>query len=525
MKLIKTTLFLTLIIFLNITLFFPQQIIKRNKKPKKDSKPFIEGEIIVKFKNSASSFTIKNTNKKYNTTIKPYSKKDSNLKLLEYDKKESIDIIINKYNRDPNVEYVQPNYVYSIFNATPDDTYFSYQWGLENINDCDVDASSESEDSAWDVNTGSSSIIVAVIDTGVDYLHEDLIGNIWTNGSGFHGYDYIDNDTDPMDLEGHGTIVAGIIGAVANNSKGISGTAQNVKIMSVRGLDEDGYGTTLTLSQAINYAVTNGAQIINASWGGNLGDTLLRNAIENARDNNVLFVAAAGNGGADGIGDDNSTTSIYPANYHIGVDGLKNIISVAASDQNDNLAGFSNYGENTVHVCAPGVNIISTIPTFSYVMININEKKDIFIYSFLGFLIFFPALFFNKKKKYFYKKLLLFLSILLFIFITIKCVPPENEKSSSKDSSDPAPTPQKVVTGHTSYTISNGTSVAAPFITGIAVLMKSENSALTPSEIISYLSNTSNSEDYSGTNALNNRVISDGRINARTVLNAVVADL
>lgn len=534
MKSIKSILLFTLIIFVNIKPIFSQQIIKYNKKSKKNLKPYIEGELIVKFKDSVSNFTINNTNKNNNTSIKTYSKKESNLKLLKYDKNDSIDNIIAKYKNDPNVEFVQPNYVYSINNTTPNDTYFIYQWGLQNTgqlvppdytagtNDCDIDASSETENSAWDINTGSSSIIVAIIDTGVDYLHPDLSANIWTNGSGYHGYDYIDNDNDPMDLEGHGSIIAGIIGAVTNNNQGISGVAWDVKIMSVRGLDENGNGTSLTLSQSITYAVDNGAEIINASWGGYFDDATLRNSIVYAQSKNVLFVTVSGNGGADSIGDDNDVTPVYPANYHLAPYSLNNVISVAASDKYDNLASFSNYGATSVHVCAPGVNIISTVPTFSYVISKIDENRNIFIYSFFGFIILLPGLFFKKKKKYFYKKLLLILSILFILFFTVKCIPPIEEKSSSSSSksSDPDPIIQKIVSGH-DYAIASGTSVAAPFITGITVLMKAKNNTLTPSQIINYLSASLNSEDFSGTGALTNKVISDGRINAYNVLFAV----
>lgn len=505
MKLLKTITLLTFIIFLNITPFFSQQIIKYNKKSKKDSKPYIEGEIIVKFKESISSFTINNTNKRNNTSIKTYSKQDSNLKLLKYDKDDSIDNIIDKYKNDPNVEFVQPNYIYTILNSTPNDTYFSNQWGLKNSNDCDIDI-----DEVWDTYKGDPLIVVAVIDTGVDYLHPDLIANLWDDGSGNCGYDFINNDSEPMDLEGHGTIVAGIIGTVTNNSTGIAGVAWEVQIMAVRGLDENGFGTSYSLSNSIDYARLNEADIINASWGSYYDDNAIKTAIEKAALANILFVAAAGNNGLD---NDNLSTPMYPASYN-----LSNVISVAASDQNDNLASFSNYGQSSVHVCAPGVDIISTVPIFTYAMSNINENKDFFIYSFFGFIILFPALFFKKKKKYYYKNLLLILSIIFILFLTIKCQLPIEEKSSSSSTKSDTKPVQKIVSGH-DYAITSGTSVAAPFITGIAVLMKTKKPAITPAEMITILSDPSNSDSSA---SLNNKVVSDGRINARKVLNAVI---
>jgi hypothetical protein len=255
---------------------------------------------------------------------------------------------------------------------------FGELWGLENFaqtggtNDADIDAAG-----AWDVNTGSGSLIVAVIDTGVDYTHPDLAANIWTNageipgdgidndGNGYiddvHGYDFFNRDGDPRDDHGHGTHVAGTIGAVGNNGIGVTGVNWNVQIMPLKFLGAGGSGTTADAIEALAYAVANGAAISNNSWGGDPYSQAMFDAIAAARDAGHLFVAAAGNGNIFGIGQDNDAAPFYPAGYD-----LDNVIAVAAVDHHDNLATFSNYGATTVDLAAPGVNILSTTPGGGY---------------------------------------------------------------------------------------------------------------------------------------------------------------
>jgi len=251
--------------------------------------------------------------------------------------------------------------------ATPTDTYYDLLWGLDNDGqssgtvDADIDAAR-----AWEITTGSSSVIVAIIDTGVDYNHVDLAANIWTNsgeiagngidddGNGYiddiYGYDFANDDSDPMDDQGHGTHVAGTIGAVGDNGIGVAGVAWNVQIMALKFLDSSGSGYTSDAVRALDYAVQNGAQVSNNSWGGGGYSSTLLNAIMRAREEGHIFVAAAGNNSSD-----NDINPSYPANY-----SADNIISVAATDRNDQLASFSNFGEMTVHLAAPGVDIAST---------------------------------------------------------------------------------------------------------------------------------------------------------------------
>ncbi len=247
--------------------------------------------------------------------------------------------------------------------ATPNDTNYASQWGLENSNDADIDAAQ-----AWDYGT-SSSVVVAVIDTGVDYTHVDLASNIWTNsreiaGNGIdddlngytddvRGWNFVSENNNPMDDNGHGTHVAGTIGAVGNNGIGVSGVAWSVKVMALKFMDSTGSGMLSDAVAAIDYARANGAKIINASWGGGGFSSALQSAITRFQNAGGIFVAAAGNEGAN-----NASTASYPANY-------ANVISVAASTSTDTLASFSNYGTN-VDIAAPGQNILSTIPGNRY---------------------------------------------------------------------------------------------------------------------------------------------------------------
>ena len=267
--------------------------------------------------------------------------------------------------------------------AAPDDPDFDKLRGLDSGSsptdptDPDIDAPE-----AWNITTGSSDIVVAVIDTGIDYNHPDLAANVWTNpgeipgdgidndNNGFiddvHGYDFANSDSDPLDDHRHGTHVAGTIAAVGNNGIGVVGVNWQSSIMALKYLDRTNQGLTSNAKRAINYATmmrerdVNPAnvRVINASWGGPGGfDAGMRDEIERAGEAGILFVAAAGNGDVLGRGVDNDLRSFYPASY-----GLDNIIAVAASDQNDELAPFSNFGKLSVDLAAPGVGILSTEP-------------------------------------------------------------------------------------------------------------------------------------------------------------------
>jgi subtilisin family serine protease/subtilisin-like proprotein convertase family protein len=279
---------------------------------------------------------------------------------------------LHLYQNTPAVLAVQPDYRISV-SRLPNDPGMSQLWGLNNTGkngakpDADMDAPE-----GWDLATGNGSIIVAVLDTGVDYNHPDLAANMWRNpgeipgnhldddGNGFvddvYGYDFANNDANPMDDNGHGTHVAGTLGAVGNNGIGIAGVAWNVRIMAVKFLAADGTGYTSNAIRALNYAVANGAKISNNSWGGGGFDQALNNAIASARAQGHIFVAAAGNAGLN-----SDVAPNYPASYP-----LDNVVSVAALNNQDQLASFSNYGARTVDLAAPGVNIYSTLPGGRY---------------------------------------------------------------------------------------------------------------------------------------------------------------
>jgi subtilisin family serine protease len=275
---------------------------------------------------------------------------------------------------NPLVLYAQPDYDLHLDVIPNDSSFATQEWDLNNtgqnggVIDADIDAPE-----AWDVTTGTGTIVVAVIDTGVDYNHPDLAANIWTNTAelngtagadddhnGFvddiHGYDFVNGDGDPMDDNSHGTHCAGTIGAVSNNATGVAGIIWHVRIMAVKFLNAAGSGSTSDAIKSLNYAVQMGAKISNNSWGGGGYDSALFNAIANAQSAGHIFVAAAGNNGSN-----NDVTPFYPASYN-----LDNVVAVAATDRNDALASFSNYGATSVDLGAPGVSIYSTTPGNTY---------------------------------------------------------------------------------------------------------------------------------------------------------------
>ena len=264
-------------------------------------------------------------------------------------------------------EYVEPDYVVR-GNRTPTDPAFvsGALWGLRNTGqnggtpDADIDAPE-----AWDFSTGSTNVIVAVIDTGIRYTHQDLASQMWRNageipgnGRDDDGDGYVDNvfgmnaitgTGNPFDDNDHGTHVAGTIGAAANNGYAQVGVAWQVRLMACKFLDDEGSGYTSDAIECINFAVGKGATILNNSWGGGGYSQALFDAIAAAREAGALFVAAAGNDG-----EDNDRMPHYPSSY-----SLDNIVSVAALDRFDNLASFSNFGRASVDLGAPGVSIHS----------------------------------------------------------------------------------------------------------------------------------------------------------------------
>jgi subtilisin family serine protease len=290
------------------------------------------------------------------------------------------DLIAAALARDPRVRYAEPNVRFHAF-AEPDDPSYPELWGLENTGqavnglsgtpDADIDAPE-----AWSVSTGSAGVTVGVIDTGVDYTHPDLAANIWVNpgescagcrtdgidndGNGYvddwHGWDFKNDDNNPFDDHGHGTHVAGTIGALGDNGTGVVGVNWTVRIMPLKFLGADGSGDAADAIRALNYATAMGAKVTNNSWGGDGYSQALADAIAQADAHGSLFIAAAGNSFTN-----TDTSPNYPSGYD-----LPNVVAVAATDQRDARAWFSNYGRRTVDLGAPGANILSTQPGASY---------------------------------------------------------------------------------------------------------------------------------------------------------------
>ena len=274
--------------------------------------------------------------------------------------------------QDSNIEYIEPNVEYSI---NTQDELFDKQWGLENTGwnsrtvifpgkkGVDIQAKE-----AWGISKGDRRIKVAVIDTGVDYTHKDLTSNMMVNeaelngeegvdddGNGYiddvYGYDFANDDADPMDGHGHGTHCAGVIGA-KHDSFGIAGVMDNVQILAIKFLTDRGSGKLDSAIKSIDYAIQRGVDVMSNSWGGGPYTQALHESIERANEAGIIFVAAAGNSRSD-----NDKKPTYPANYNV-----ENVISVGALDGKGKRASFSNYGEKTVHVFAPGKDILSTVP-------------------------------------------------------------------------------------------------------------------------------------------------------------------
>ena len=276
-------------------------------------------------------------------------------------------------NANPFVEYAEPDYYRYAKTNLPNDARFFEQWGFHNTGqangteDADIDAPE-----AWDLTTGSPDVVVAVIDSGVDYNHEDLKANMWRNpgeilgngidddGNGYvddyHGIDAIDNSGDPMDDDGHGTHASGSIAAVGNNGIGVTGVCWNCRIMALRFLSKDGGGSISNEVECIQYAVNHGVKIISCSFGEYDFSQSEKNAIDAARNSGVLFIFAVGNDG-----ENNETKTHYPSGYD-----SENIIAVGVSDRFDRLVSWSDYGITTVDIAAPGDDILSTVLNNGY---------------------------------------------------------------------------------------------------------------------------------------------------------------
>lgn len=350
-------------------------------EPPRPRRAHIQDEIIVRFREGVHEYNKALAHFGLAAKAKKVFKTLRGLELVKLPPGLSVKEAVKLYQQHPDVLYAEPNYIVKSL-VSPNDPRFGDLWGLHNTgeaggtNDADIDAPE-----AWGITTGSSDVVVAVIDTGVDYNHQDLSANMFRNvtdcnnngvdddGNGFvddcYGIDTANDDSNPMDDNNHGTHVAGTIGAVGDNSVGVVGVNWDVSIMACKFLNANGSGTTADAIDCLDYVKImkdRGVNIVatSNSWGGGGFSQALFDAIDAHRQRGILFIAAAGNDSGD-----NDTDPHYPSNYD-----LPNVVSVAATTRNDALASFSNFGRRTVHVGAPGSEILSTTRNNTYSTFN-----------------------------------------------------------------------------------------------------------------------------------------------------------
>ncbi len=300
-------------------------------------------------------------------------KNEKEITVVQLKKSESVAQAIKRYQRLKKVEYAEPNYLVEA-SAVPSDTFYTNQWYLKRIR----------AEEAWDINTSSPAITIAIIDSGVQITHPDIYPNLWTNNSeidgnkkdddrnglvdDFNGWDFVNNVADPSPkFKGnfteagiiHGTIIAGIAAGVGNNGTGVTGITWKTKIMPLKALDDRGNGDMGAVIKSINYAVSKGADIINLSFIGFAYSRGLEQSILAARNAGVIVVAPAGNEQSSSNGVDLNKTPLYPACFKDAA-GKKTVVGVAATDALDQKTIFSGYGNSCIDIAAPGVSFYST---------------------------------------------------------------------------------------------------------------------------------------------------------------------
>jgi len=310
---------------------------------------YVKDQVLVRFKPSLSAQAIRATVSAYKTKrLKRIP--NINVYQLELPKNVTVEEMIYAMSQNPDIEYVEPNYIAHI-TATPNDTFFEFQYALRNSgqeigipgspqgrNQADIRATS-----AWDETKGDEEISIAVIDTGIDLKHPDIMGKIISPGR-----DFANDDSDATDDNGHGTHVAGITAASTNNGEGIAGVAWNCRVLPVKSMDSEGYGFISWIVEGIQWAVDNGADVINLSLGAYEPSQSLEDAVRYAFQEGVVVVAAAGN---------DSDSVLYPAAYDA------YCLAVAATDYDDLRPDWSNSGPE-IDVAAPGERVLSLVPTW-----------------------------------------------------------------------------------------------------------------------------------------------------------------
>lgn len=348
-------------------------------------------ELIVRFNDKASEsfFKMSSTHKNIGSKVKKEFKNVKGMNLIELQKGMTLEEGIKYYKNNPNVLYAEPNYIYKVAESKNSeriqtdysavsylDYDYRYLWGLENTGQIiegvsGIVGADISAVDAWSKEFGEEGSIIAVLDTGIDYTHPDLIDNMWVSEEGYFGIDFVNDDNYPLDDEGHGTHVAGTIAGYNRSFDGPVGVMKEASLMALKVLNTEGYGSTSDIIEAIEYANNNGADVINISIAGRYYSYALEDAIKNS---DALVVAAAGNSGTN-----NDYKSMYPASYE-----LPNLLAVAATNNRDELADFSNYGVELVDVAAPGDYIFSTALGGGYVFMEGTSMSTPYVSGIAG---------------------------------------------------------------------------------------------------------------------------------------------
>jgi subtilisin family serine protease len=347
---------------------------------------FKPGQVLVRFRPGVSKHAVEAAHSLISGRAAKTWSIVEGLQLVHLPANRSVREALRAYRQNPNVLYAEPNYVVHALGAqaasvTPNDPKFPQMWNLQNTGQeggtlgADIRATQ-----AWGITTGSSNVVIAIIDTGIDYNHEDLAANVWSNpatftttlsgtvincAAGTHGFNAIAHTCDPLDDDSHGSHVSGTIGAVGNNGVGVTGLNWTVRLLACKFLDQNGQGNTadaITCLEFVKAIKDTGVNIVatNNSWGGGPFSQALSDAVAAQQKDGILFIAAAGNDFSD-----NDQTPSYPASLD-----LPNVISVAATTRFDGLADFSNIGHHSVLLGAPGQEILSTTPNNTYSVLS-----------------------------------------------------------------------------------------------------------------------------------------------------------
>jgi RHS repeat-associated protein len=318
--------------------------------------PHRDGEILVRFRSGVSQRDQETIMATHGVQRRTQLRGDSGFQKVELTRGRDAKTAVLQLLQNPQVEFAEPNFLITKEDLNPNDPQFNEQWALRNTGQNGGQYGSDiNAGKAWETTTGSVTTVVAVIDSGIDFTHPDLKNNQWTNSNpgpsgDLHGWDYVAGSAEIKDEQGHGTAVAGIIAAEGNNSLGITGVMWRASLMSLRVLDNTGTGDIASAVEAIDYAVTHGAEVINLSWGTTGESAALKDAIQRAIRRNVVVVCSAGNGSKD-----LTLSRYYPASFQ-----LNDLITVAASNNFDQLASWSNWGAGSITVAAPGTDVLTT---------------------------------------------------------------------------------------------------------------------------------------------------------------------